>query len=116
LRRDVHALRGETVDFIGKRPRIHDNAIADDGKLAWPDHARRQQAELERPSIDDERVPRVVTALKAHHHLGAGGQPVDDLAFAFVTPLGADYCHIRHDASRTAPLQAPARTGIIAQV
>jgi hypothetical protein len=36
----------------------------------------------------------VMSALEAHDALGVIGQPVDDLAFAFVTPLGADHHHI----------------------
>src|SRR5688572_21206859 len=46
---------------------------------------------------DDERVSRVVATLEAHHALGVVGQPVHDLALAFVTPLRADddyvFCH-----------------------
>ena len=40
--------------------------------------------------VDDQRMPGVVAALEAHHALRVIGQPVDDLAFALVTPLGAD--------------------------
>jgi hypothetical protein len=36
----------------------------------------------------------VVPALKAHYTLRAVGQPIDDLAFAFVSPLGPDYDYI----------------------
>ena len=46
---------------------------------------------------DNQGMPGVVSALKAHHATRVLGQPVDDLALAFVTPLGADYhdiaCH-----------------------
>jgi hypothetical protein len=35
-------------------------------------------------------VTRIVTALKAHHAAGALCQPIDQLALAFVTPLGTD--------------------------
>jgi len=45
---------------------------------------------------DDERVPGVVAALKAHHDIGALTQPIDDLALAFVAPLGADDHDIGH--------------------
>jgi hypothetical protein len=40
-------------------------------------------------AIDDQGVPGIVAALKANHALGAFGQPVDQLAFAFIAPLGA---------------------------
>jgi len=42
-------------------------------------------------AIDDQGVACVVTALKAHHAGGGFGQPIDQFAFAFVTPLGADH-------------------------
>jgi hypothetical protein len=44
-----------------------------------------------------QRVAGVVAALKAHHGIGAAGQPVDDLAFALVAPLGADYGDVCHE-------------------
>jgi hypothetical protein len=40
-----------------------------------------------------------MAALKADHDIGLLGQPIDDLAFAFVTPLGADHDNIRHGNS-----------------
>jgi hypothetical protein len=41
-------------------------------------------------AIDDQGVTGVVSPLKAHHALGTLGQPVDQLALAFIAPLGAD--------------------------
>ena len=38
----------------------------------------------------------IVPALKADDGIGALGQPVDNLAFAFVAPLSADHGYIRH--------------------
>jgi hypothetical protein len=39
----------------------------------------------------------VVATLKAHYALRVIGQPVDDLAFTFVAPLGSDYDYVlRH--------------------
>ena len=42
-------------------------------------------------AVDHERVAGVVTALEAHHRGGALGEQIDDLALAFVAPLGADH-------------------------
>ena len=47
-------------------------------------------------AADDERVARVVPALEAGDHVGAFGQPIDDLALAFVAPLGAHDDHVCH--------------------
>ena len=62
-------------------------------------NARREERELIRRAVDDQRMAGVVAALKAHDDIGLLGEPVDDLALAFVTPLGADDDHIGHEAS-----------------
>jgi hypothetical protein len=38
----------------------------------------------------------IVTALKTDHDIRALGQPVDDLALAFVAPLRSDDDHVSH--------------------
>ena len=45
-------------------------------------------------TVDDQGVASVMTALKAHHGRGTVGQEINNLALAFVTPLGADHYHI----------------------
>ena len=57
-----------------------------------------QQRELVGLVADDERVAGVVAALEADDHVGAARQPVDDLALAFVAPLGADDGDVSHVA------------------
>ena len=54
--------------------------------------------------------------LEPDHHVGAVRQPVDDLAFAFVAPLGADHRDIRHEVFRTLVTAQPAgrATGTVA--
>ena len=74
--------------------------------------ARRDQVQHGLLPADDQRVAGVVAALEAHHALGVIGQPVDHLALAFVTPLGADHdyvaCHCL-PAALASCLQSPAR-------
>ena len=54
----------------------------------------------EDPTADALRAAQQVlvavelAALKANHGIGAARQPVHDLAFAFVAPLGTDHRHI----------------------
>ncbi len=96
LGRDGDAQTFEPPDFVDERPRIHHHAIADDGKLARPDHAGRQQAQFVGDAVYHQRVAGIVAALEAHHHVGSRRQPVDDLALAFVAPLGADHRDIGH--------------------
>ncbi|MDT4884364.1 hypothetical protein FQZ97_1204960 [compost metagenome] len=45
-------------------------------------------------TVDDQRVARVVAALETHHAGGGFSQPVDQLALAFVTPLGPHHHYI----------------------
>ena len=42
-------------------------------------------------------MSRIMAALKADDDVGLLGEPVDDLALAFVAPLGADHDNIRHE-------------------
>jgi len=52
-------------------------------------------AEIEVPRVAD--AGELVIALEPHDHVGAARQPVDDLALAFVAPLGADDGDVSHD-------------------
>ena len=74
-----------------------------------PGRDQRQHGLL---AVDDERVAGVVTALEAHHRGDALGQQVDDLALAFVAPLGADDDEVAtHDSRmRSAALLSAAHT------
>ena len=96
LARDDDLLRREFVDFRNQRPRIDDNAVADDGELARPHHARWQQRQLVRRAANNQRVAGVVTALKAHDNVGTLREPIDNLALALVAPLGTDNHNVGH--------------------
>ncbi len=48
-------------------------------------------------AADHQRMACVVTSLEAHDMRGLFGQQVDDLALAFITPLGAqNYYTLAH--------------------
>ncbi len=79
-----------------KRPRIDDDAVADHRELVLAHHAGGQQRQFIGRAVDHQRMAGIVAALEAHHHIGALRQPVDDLALAFVAPLGADDHDIGH--------------------
>ena len=95
--RDRDALPLEPLDLLQQRTRIEHHAVADHRQLARPHHARRQQRQLVGVAVDDQRMAGIVAALEADHDVGLLGQPVDDLALAFVAPLGADHDHIGHE-------------------
>ena len=99
FRVDGDALPFQLGDFGLQGPGVEHDAVADDRQRAAHD-AAGQQAELVDRAIDHQRMAGVVAALKAHDHIGAAGQPVDDLALALIAPLGADHGHVGH-GSRT---------------
>ena len=66
-----NALGGELFDLRAERPRVDDDAVADDAELARAHDARRQQRQFERLVADDQRVPGVVATLEAHDDVGA---------------------------------------------
>jgi len=107
-----HALRSELGDLLKQRERIDDNAIADDRALALH-QARRQQRELVSRVAHHQRVTGIVAALEAHDDIGAMAEPIDDLAFALVAPLGADhddgYAHGIESGYGAAPARITAR-------
>ncbi len=80
----------ELADFLQQRERRHDDAVADQHGNAGAQHAGRDQAQHGLPAADDQRMTGVVAALEAHDAGRLLGQPVDDLALAFIAPLGAD--------------------------
>ena len=87
--RHFNALRANAVNFRQHVPRINHDAIADDRELAAANEARRQQRKLEHFAVNDQRMARIVAALETHHDIGPAREPVDDLALAFIAPLGA---------------------------
>ena len=53
-------------------------------------------------AVDDQCVARVMAALKTRDDIGPFAEPIDDLAFSLVTPLGAHDDNICHgDPFRT---------------
>src|SRR5690606_37692051 len=87
---DVQAGGLEFFDFLEQRLRRQHDAVADEAGDARVHDARGDQSQDGLLAVDPKRMAGVVTALEAHHALDGLSQPVDDLALAFVTPLGAD--------------------------
>ena len=48
-------------------------------------------------TIDHQGMPRIVPPLKARNHIRALREPIHDLAFSLITPLGADNNDVGHD-------------------
>jgi hypothetical protein len=97
-RDDFDAGRGQLVDFAHDvRHRDHDT-VADVAGDAFAHDARRDQLQRGFLALDHQGVTSVMAALETHHASGVVGEPVDDLALAFIAPLGADdndvLCHV----------------------
>jgi len=75
--------------------------------------ARRNQAKDRLASLDDERVPGVVSALEAGDEGKIRREQIDDFSFAFIAPLRAENREVygrttillrnRRSQSRTGP-------------
>ena len=85
----------QLLDLGLQRPGIEHHAIADHRRRA-ADDSRREQRQLVDLLADDQRVAGVMAALEADDHVGAAGEPVDDLALALVAPLRADDGDVAH--------------------
>ena len=83
-------VRAQRVDFLHEGEGIEHHAVADHAAAALAQHAAGNQLQDELLAVDGDRVSGIVAAGIARHDLEALGENVNDLAFAFVAPLGAD--------------------------
>src|SRR5262249_18916457 len=74
-----------------QRARREHHPVADIAGHALAENSGGNEVQHRLLPADDEGMPGVVPALKAHHALGMVGEPVHDLALALVAPLGADH-------------------------
>ena len=95
IRSNRNALAAKLFDFGDEMMRIDDDAIADDAELA-ANEPGWQKGELVADPVNDERMTGIVAALEAHDHVRTFGKPIDNFAFAFVTPLRTDHDYVRH--------------------
>ena len=111
---ELHAGARELVHLLEQRMRREHHAVADVAGHARMQNARRDQVQHRLPPGDHQRMPGVVSALEAHHALRMRREPVDDLPFALVTPLGADDDDVpghggRHNTRGRSPSCSPNR-------
>ena len=86
----------EKIDLLHQRLGIDHHAVPDDALLARVQDAARDEVEHRLHAADHQRVPGVRPSLVTHHHVGPGGEEVDDLPLPFVAPLRADDHHVGH--------------------
>jgi hypothetical protein len=61
-----------------------------------PSNTGWQKGKLVAGAVDHKGMAGIVPALETHDHVGTLGEPVDNLALAFITPLRSDHHDIRH--------------------
>ena len=94
----VHSVFLQLIEFGEKGGRRKDNTVAEVALHRRMHDAGRNEAKHGLVAVHDDRMAGVVAPVEAHDAVDLGGEPVDDLALAFVTPLGADdhyiFCHL----------------------
>lgn len=85
-------------DFAHQCIRRHDHTVTDQALNAFAQYAGRNQVQNGFFAIDHQGVTGVVAALIANYRGSMFGQQINDLAFALITPLGAqDYDILTHN-------------------
>ncbi|MNG62431.1 hypothetical protein D3C79_206340 [compost metagenome] len=85
-------------DLAQQGVRCNHHAVADQALHAFAQHARRDQVQHGLLTVDHQGVASVVATLVAHYGGSMFGQQINDLAFALITPLGAqDYDILTHN-------------------
>ena len=92
----LHAELAQPIDFRDQADGVDDHAVADDAQLAFAQNAGGHKVQDVFLFADEDRMTGVVAALCADHDIGPLGQHVDDFAFAFIAPLGADENCVGH--------------------
>ena len=85
-----HACGNQFVDFAQQGFGGNHHAGADEAVQFFMQDAARNQAQDGFFAADNQRVAGIVPALEADHAAGLLGQPIHNLAFAFVAPLRTD--------------------------
>ena len=90
LRRYHNPLSHQSIGFFEEGFRIDHHAVAQHARFSLVHDAGRQQVEHKGLVTDLNRMARVMPALITGDDVEALGEQVDNLALAFIAPLGAD--------------------------
>ncbi len=86
----------QAAGFLEEGHGVENDAVADDAAALGAQHAAGHELENELLAVDDDGVAGVVPAGIARDDGEALAQHIDDLAFALIAPLGANYhCRLR---------------------
>ena len=87
---ELEAPAFDLLKFLHEIERIHHNAVADHAMLAVVQDTRGNEVENVFLVSDDDGMARVRAALEADNDIRFLGQEVNNLALAFIAPLGAN--------------------------
>jgi hypothetical protein len=87
----VQAMLLQRLEFLEEGRNVHNTPATDDVHARGVDEAGREDVEVVGDAVRDDGVSGIVAALGAAAQLGVVGEDIDELAFAFVAPLGAEY-------------------------
>ena len=105
---NLYAGCAKRVYFLQEGEGIEHDPIPDDAATAFTQHAARDELKDELLAVDGHRVSGIVAAGIARHYFEALGENINDFAFAFVAPLGADnHCCLASSQLRTPLAGAP---------
>ena len=90
----------QALHFFDQTHRIHHDAVADNTSFFRAQNAGRHKVQNIFLSFNVDRVAGVITALRAHNDIGLLRQYINDFAFAFIAPLGANQNRIRHNFNK----------------
>jgi len=89
-RTHFHAGGFQLSDFLLQRGRRDHHAVADQAQRVIAQDAGRNQVQHGLLTVDDQGMTGIVAALVTHNRSRLIGQQIDDLALAFIAPLGAE--------------------------
>jgi hypothetical protein len=87
----VQAMLLQRLEFLEEGRNVHNAAAADDVHARGVDEAGREDVEVIGDAVRDDGVSSIITTLGAAAQLRVVSEDIDELAFAFVAPLGAEY-------------------------
>jgi hypothetical protein len=93
---DDDALAAEFVDFLDEAEGVHDDAVGDNAEFIRPEDAGRDEVEDVFDTVVDDGVASIIATCGAYDDVRFVGEIIDDFAFSFITPLGADDDTVGH--------------------
>ena len=96
-----HAGIAQGSNLLEESHGIEHHSVSDDASAARAQHSARNQLQNELFVVDDDRVPRIVSAGIARHYGEIFGEDVNYFALAFIAPLRT------YDDRRLALFQIP---------